>query len=73
MADVEAKKSAETLSQISEYVDPVKKLDLSTVKMSVKEEQTRAWQLSLERSVSGGSMRDLIPSVRKKISWSSNS
>ena len=35
------------LSEISEYVDPVKKLDLSTVKMNIdKEEQTRAWQLS---------------------------
>ena len=70
MADEEAKRSAEMLSLISEYVDPVKKLDLSSVKMIIKEEQTRAWQLSWERSVSGGSTRDLIPSVRKNITWS---
>ena len=70
MADEEAKRSAEMLSLVSEYDDPVKKLDLSTVKMIIKEEQTRVWQLFWELSVSGGSTRDLIPSVRKNITWS---
>ena len=58
MADEEAKKSAEILSQIGEYSKPVNILDLSTVKMIVKKEQTRAWQLSWQRSVSVGSKRD---------------
>ena len=69
MADDVAKKSAESLSQTQSIISSVSTVDFSTVKMTIKDQQTKACQLSWERSISGTTTRELIPTVKKKIVW----
>ena len=67
MADGVAKMSAEPLSQQQSITSSASTLDFSTLKMIIKDQQTKAWQLSWERSTSGSTTRALIPTVEKKV------
>ena len=69
MADEEAKKSAESLSQISHQLSPVNTLDISTIAMVIKEEQMNAWQLAWKRYNVGSITKEVVPSVKRKPMW----
>ena len=70
MADEEAKRSAEQLSQSSSQEDSIKQLNCSTINRIIKNEQIKDWQLSWQRSTTGRTTREMIPNVKTKIKWS---
>ena len=71
LADIEAKKAVEILSQKEETPDYLKKIKQDTMKKMIREHQVQQWQKAWENAVSGRHTKDLIPSVRTKVSWAS--
>ena len=70
LADETAKKAAEELSNMVTQNDSVTQLDQSTLQKIIREDQTKAWQLSWTRATAGAATRELMPSVRSKVTWS---
>ena len=70
MAEEEAKRSAEQLSQLSSQEDSIRQLSCSTINRIIKNEQFKEWQLSWQRSTTGRTTREMILKVKTKIKWS---
>ena len=70
LADKEAKRSAENLSQLRSYEDSIKQLNCTTVNRLIRNEQSKAWQLSWQRSTTGRTTREMIPKVKTRLKWS---
>ena len=71
LADIEAKKAVEILSQREQAPDNLKKIKQDTTKKLIREHQIQQWQKAWDNAVSGRHTKDLIPSVRTKILWAS--
>ena len=69
LADEEAKKAAEELSNVHEANSDMQSVSVSTVKKIITGMQQRDWQLSWDRSTTGERTRELIPSVKDKLHW----
>ena len=69
LADEEAKKAAEELSNAHEANSDMQSVSVNTVKKIMTGMQQRNWQLSCNRSTTGERTRELIPSVKDKLHW----
>ena len=69
LADEEAKKAAEELSNANEVNSVMQSVSINTVKKIITGMQQRDWQLSWDRSTTGERTRELIPSVKDRLHW----
>ena len=72
LTDETAKKAAEEISKTITQNESVNQLDQSTIQKIIREDQTKAWQLSWTRATAGAATRELMPSVRSKVTWTSS-
>ena len=70
MADAEAKRAAEALSNLDNIDRNLRTITINTAKKMIREMQCKDWQLAWNRSATGRKTKELIPKVNKKVNWS---